>query len=1517
VRWLVGVLSVAAAAALLAPALLFSYSVDDKTFFDGVSDMSAFDASATTGIALDSQGGFRLATDGPPTVSTWTSPADFLGTTSVGTLEGLLTAEATGKDAVTGALMLRATPLALDLDANNPIVQTVSSASDRADGYEVQGPSVVRVSASDYRMYYTGVAADGYRQRIFEARSTNGTTWTKLNGPGYGGCVLDLGAPASFDEYGLVRPAVVYQASSATPFRMWYGGVGRDSGAIGYATSLDGHTWVKSHDASGTPVPVVGPGAFGSADGYSVGEPSVSFDPLTRMYRMWYAASPSPDVKGRAVGFATSTDTAQDANGAIWSKGGLVSISGSGGNYTGGWFSPGAWFETASPQHRMVFAGKKAGDQPYKLILADSTDGLGWSAGTIIVNPGSTGAWDENNVFWGSVLPDPAGSLYRIYYTGSSGAGDRSRSAIGYAPWGGTGGASASSRVLVASTPTERFDSNQSAQGAVWRNPHTGMLHMFYAGRSAGDLTWRIGMATATDATGTWTSVDGSADPLTKAVLSLGPGGSFDESGAVSASIAALDDGATTIVMAYEGVSSPGVSSIGIATTTPDALSSWTRAGSAAISHSAIGFDSVQVSHPSLVRTPAGMRVYYAGFDGTKWEIGVATATAGISGWHKAPAAVLAKGAVGSLDERGVSDPVVSFDASSADPYRLWYTAEDGTGVKRVAYATSTDGLSWTKRGLAVVPSGEPWAFDEMGVRAGSVFYDAAAGTWHLFYDGIDRGNLGNSAGNPTVTWRRIGHATGKDAGYLSNGQATYTLVPTGTPVPGYKFDFRDFSWDATAPAGSTARFEVSFYPAYIMANGTPVDAWSPYMPIDGEEKPLLPLTTEKVRWRVSLAHDAGVTTITPVLDEMRITWAPVHFETTGTAISIPVGPTAGKYIDRWNSLDVSMLPMSLATSASVSVLDTSGRTLVGPTPLTGTSTSIPLTGLDSSTQQLRVRFDLSGNGQATPYVKNWSVSYVSTNRAPVELFQAFGMAHGTRVTWVEPSYDGLQSTRVLRRLDTFPTSPTDPSATVVYEASATAGAQRSFEETGFADGQPVFYTAYTTDGAGWSPPARTLAVPRAPLTSLAATPLSASVSLSWSQPTSITVSYMGVTVAKREATVPLGPSDPAATVVVRDVKATSATDPDAKPGVRLWYAAYIHDVLQVGGAYYDAYSVPATTSVVPLWQAPLYFDAMGYNTAARVSGRVPTSGSATCTVVIVRSTTRVPRTPTDGTRVYSRVLSAGEAIGYTATGLTNMRPVYFSSFVIARSSEGVTLTSGPARAAALPRTKRLGSFKAKAGDRRVSLSWSRPASFSSSTYGYSYGGVRVIRGTGGYPWGVMDPAATVLVSGSKTLSGFTDTGLTNLTTYGYRGYVRVRIAKGSFVDYDYGYPSSALAMPKYTPLHVLDCVGFNKFVSPYFCYRYGRSIVMNGSVTPDHATLSTGAPGYVTVYVYLRKGSTGHYYYSVVKKSKVYLTSGVTTSTWTLSYRGAKGTYKLRAYFPGDGNHLPAWSTTRYAKVY
>src|SRR5262249_59675236 len=97
-------------------------------------------------------------------------------------------------------------------------------------------------------------------------------------------------------------------------------------------------------------------------------------------------------------------------------------------------------------------------------------------------------------------------------------------------------------------------------------------------------------------------------------------------------------------------------------------------------------------------------------------KVGGATATApGGPFTRDAGNPLLALGAVGSFDEKGVKDPVVV--KLGASDYRMLYTGVDASGIERAGYATSTDGVSWTKRGVVLDPSQTAYTDDESGVE--------------------------------------------------------------------------------------------------------------------------------------------------------------------------------------------------------------------------------------------------------------------------------------------------------------------------------------------------------------------------------------------------------------------------------------------------------------------------------------------------------------------------------------------------------------------------------------------------------------------------------------------------------------------------------------------------------------------------------------------------------------------------------------------------------------------------------
>ena len=110
--------------------------------------------------------------------------------------------------------------------------------------------------------------------------------------------------------------------------------------------------------------------------------------------------------------------------------------------------------------------------------------------------------------------------------------------------------------------------------------------------------------------------------------------------------------------------------------------------------------------------------------------------------------------------------------------YKMWYTGEDNNGIYTIGYATSTDGIDWTKgnNGKPVLDLGPVNKFDGGGVATPSVIKDG--GLYKMWYGGmISYSNslfqIGYATSADGITWTRgnsgepvlsFGKTTGFDA---------------------------------------------------------------------------------------------------------------------------------------------------------------------------------------------------------------------------------------------------------------------------------------------------------------------------------------------------------------------------------------------------------------------------------------------------------------------------------------------------------------------------------------------------------------------------------------------------------------------------------------------------------------------------------------------------------------------------------------------------------------------------------
>ncbi len=109
-------------------------------------------------------------------------------------------------------------------------------------------------------------------------------------------------------------------------------------------------------------------------------------------------------------------------------------------------------------------------------------------------------------------------------------------------------------------------------------------------------------------------------------------------------------------------------------------------------------FDSQGVFGASVLFDGSLYRMWYNGYNTQpyyigKMETGLATSTDGLSWSRYSSDPVLATGLAGSWDNFWAYSSTVLFDDGI---YKMWYTGSDGFKIK-IGYATSPDGISWTK----------------------------------------------------------------------------------------------------------------------------------------------------------------------------------------------------------------------------------------------------------------------------------------------------------------------------------------------------------------------------------------------------------------------------------------------------------------------------------------------------------------------------------------------------------------------------------------------------------------------------------------------------------------------------------------------------------------------------------------------------------------------------------------------------------------------------------------------------
>jgi uncharacterized repeat protein (TIGR01451 family) len=203
-------------------------------------------------------------------------------------------------------------------------------------------------------------------------------------------------------------------------------------------------------------------------------------------------------------------------------------------------------------------------------------------------------------------------------------------------------------------------------------------------------------------------------------------------------------------------------------------------------------------------------KIWFTGGSTSPWQTGYATSSDGISWNVHAGNPVLPAGGAGSWDEMESSTPTVIKDGGT---YKMWYMGcNPDYSVCSVGYATSADGVAWTKYAGNPVLTGTAGEWDEDAVWGPSVIKNGSI--YMMWYQSDDEIGLATSpdgidwikhAGNPVLSegwdgagivgtsvllegstykmWVRSGTGESDGIGYATSSDGITWMMYGGNPV--------------------------------------------------------------------------------------------------------------------------------------------------------------------------------------------------------------------------------------------------------------------------------------------------------------------------------------------------------------------------------------------------------------------------------------------------------------------------------------------------------------------------------------------------------------------------------------------------------------------------------------------------------------------------------------------------------------------------------------------------------------
>ncbi|HNB54977.1 MAG TPA: hypothetical protein PK530_23710, partial [Anaerolineales bacterium] len=107
---------------------------------------------------------------------------------------------------------------------------------------------------------------------------------------------------------------------------------------------------------------------------------------------------------------------------------------------------------------------------------------------------------------------------------------------------------------------------------------------------------------------------------------------------------------------------------------------------------------------------------------------------------------------VGAWDGNGVRYPMIVQDGGT---YKMWFTGIELNGPGRIGYATSPDGITWTKSpSNPVLDVGAPGEWDENGLEAPFVIQESPT-SYKMWYSGFGGCAIGYATSSDGINWTK------------------------------------------------------------------------------------------------------------------------------------------------------------------------------------------------------------------------------------------------------------------------------------------------------------------------------------------------------------------------------------------------------------------------------------------------------------------------------------------------------------------------------------------------------------------------------------------------------------------------------------------------------------------------------------------------------------------------------------------------------------------------------------------